>query len=259
MSTPGEVRYHKDGPVGHILVDRPQARNAMTPDMYSQLDEACATIATDAELRCVVLRGAGGKSFVSGSEIAQFLEFEGAEDGVDYERRMEGHLDNIAGIAVPVVAVIEGFAVGGGLNMAACCDIRIATTGTKFGTPIAKGLGNCLSAANYARLMHAVGEGRARRMLLLGELLDVDEMLPTGFLTRVVDADALEATVDEVVGQLVLNAPLSMRASKAALARISAPQVAEIEDMIRLVYGSADFRDAVTAFVEKRKPVFRGE
>jgi enoyl-CoA hydratase len=259
MSTPGEVRYRKQGPVGHILVDRPQARNAMTPEMYNQLDAACAAIATDAELRCVVLRGAGGKSFVSGSDIAQFLEFETAEDGVDYERRMEGHLDNITGIAVPVVAVIEGFAVGGGLNMAACCDIRIATTGTKFGTPIAKGLGNCLSAANYARLLHAVGEGRARRMLLLGELLEVDEILPTGFLTRVVDADALEAAVDEVVGQLVLNAPLSMRASKAALARIAAPQVAEIEDVIRLVYGSADFHDAVQAFVEKRKPVFRGE
>lgn len=259
MTGLSEVRYRKDGPVGHILVDRPQARNAMTPEMYAQLDAICAAIGTDADLRCVVLRGAGGKSFVSGSDIAQFLGFEGAEDGIDYERRMEGHLDAIAGIAVPVVAVIEGFAVGGGLNMAACCDIRIATTGSQFGTPIAKGLGNCLSARNYARLLHAVGEGRARRMLLLGELLGVEDMLPTGFLTRVVDAGALEATIEEVVGQLVLNAPLSMRASKVALARIAAPKLAEIEDMIRLVYGSADFRDAVAAFVEKRKPVFRGE
>jgi enoyl-CoA hydratase len=259
MSTPGDVRYRKEGQVGHILVDRPQARNAMTPDMYGQLDAACAAIATDADLRCVVLRGAGGKSFVSGSDIAQFLEFEGAEDGVDYERRMEGHLDNIAGIAVPVVAVIEGFAVGGGLNMAACCDIRIATTGTKFGTPIAKGLGNCLSAANYARLLHAVGEGRARRMLLLGELLEIEDMLPTGFLTRVVAPEALDRSIQEITDQLCANAPLSMRASKTALARISAPQVAAIEDMIRLVYGSADFHDAVAAFVDKRQPVFRGE
>lgn len=259
MSASGEVRYRKDGPVGHILVDRPQARNAMTPEMYAQLDAACAAIATDAELRCVVLRGAGGKSFVSGSDIAQFLAFEGAEDGVDYERRMEGHLDNIAGIEVPTVAVIEGLAVGGGLNMAACCDIRIATTGSKFGTPIAKGLGNCLSAANYARLLHAVGEGRARRMLLLGELLEVEEMLPTGFLTRVVAPELLEARVEEITAQLVANSPLSMKASKAALARITAVEAAEIEDLIRMVYGSADFRDAVRAFLEKRKPVFRGE
>jgi enoyl-CoA hydratase/carnithine racemase len=259
MNSSGKVHYRKDGPVGHIVVDRPQARNAMTPDMYAQLDAICAAISTDAELRCVVLRGTGGKSFISGSDIAQFLTFEGADDGVDYEKRMEGHLDNIAGIAVPVVAIIEGFAVGGGLNMAACCDIRIATTGSRFGTPIAKGLGNCLSAANYARLLHAVGEGRARRMLLLGELLDVEDILPTGFLTRVVDAHALDEAITEITSQLVANSPLSMRASKVALARIAAPHVAEIEDMIRLVYGSADFRDAVQAFVEKRKPVFRGE
>lgn len=259
MSTPGAVRYRKDGPIGRILVDRPQARNAMTPEMYAQLDAACAEIASDPELRCVVLRGAGGRSFVSGSDIAQFTGFDDAEDGVDYERRMERHLENIAGIAVPVVAVIEGFAIGGGLNMAACCDIRIATKGTKFGTPIAKGLGNCLSAANYARLVHAAGEGRARRMLLLGELLDVDDMLPTGFLTRVVEPEALEGTVEEIIGQLVLNSPLSMRASKAALARITAPQGPEIEDLIRLVYGSADFHDAVLAFLDKRKPVFRGQ
>jgi enoyl-CoA hydratase/carnithine racemase len=259
MSPPGEARYSKTGLVGHILIDRPLARNAMTPQMYAQLDAICAAIATDAELRCVVLRGAGGRSFVSGSDITQFLAFEGAEDGVDYERRMARHLDAIAGIGVPVVAVIEGFAVGGGLNMAACCDIRIATTDAKFGTPIAKGLGNCLSAANYARLLQAVGEGRARRMLLLGELLDVEDMLPTGFLTRVVAPDALDATVTEITEQICANAPLSLRASKTALARILAPQLADIEDMIRLVYGSADFRDAVEAFTEKRKPVFRGK
>jgi len=259
MTSPGAVRYRKEGPVGHILVDRPQARNAMTPEMYAQLDAACATIATDAELRCVVLRGAGGQSFVSGSDIGQFLTFEGADDGVDYEKRMEAHLEAVAGIAVPVVAVIEGLAVGGGLNMAACCDIRIATTGSRFGTPIAKGLGNCLGAANYARLLNAVGEGRARRMLLLGELLEVEDMLPTGFLTRVVDAGALDESIAEVTSQLVANSPLSMRASKVALARVLGPQVAEIEDVIRLVYGSADFRDAVRAFVDKRKPVFRGE
>lgn len=259
MSTPGEVRYRKDGAVGHILVDRPEARNAMTPEMYGQLDAICAAIALDGTLRCVVLRGAGGKSFVSGSDIAQFLAFETAEDGIDYERRMEGHLEQLAGIAVPTVAVIEGFAVGGGLNMAACCDIRIATTGSRFGTPIARGLGNCLSAANYARLLHAVGEGRARRMLLLGELLEVEEMLPTGFLTRVVAPEALEATIGEITAQLAANSPLSMQASKTALARIAAAEVAEIDDMIRLVYGSADFRDAVRAFLEKRKPEFRGE
>lgn len=258
MSGLGEVRYRKDGPVGHILVDRPQARNAMTPQMYAQLDAITEAIGADGDLRCVVLRGAGGKSFVSGSDIAQFLEFATPEDGVDYERRMEGHLARLAGIPVPTVAVIESLAVGGGLNMAACCDIRIATTGSRFGTPIARGLGNCLSAANYARLLHAVGEGRARRMLLLGELLDAEEMVSAGFLSRVVLPEALEATVAEITAQLSANAPLSMKVSKTALARLSAPAATEVEDLIRLVYGSADFHDAVRAFLDKRKPVFRG-
>lgn len=259
MSTAGEVRYRKDGPVGHILVDRPAARNAMTPVMYAELDAACAAIGTDPELRCVVLRGAGGKSFVSGSDIAQFLEFRTGEDGVTYERKMEDHLNNVSSITVPTVAVIEDFALGGGLNMAVRCDIRIATTGTKFGIPIARTLGNSLSAANYALLLHAVGEGRARRMLLLGELLNADEMLAAGFLTRVVAPEALDATVAEVTAQLVANAPLSMKASKVALARITATEIAEIEDLIRMAYGSADFRQGVRAFVDKRKPVFRGQ
>ena len=254
----GTVRYRRDGAVGHVLFDRPDARNAMTPQMYGELDAICAAIAADATLRCVVLRGAGGKSFVSGSDIAQFLDFETGEDGLDYERRMAGHLAAIAGLSVPTVAVIEGFAVGGGLNIAACCDIRIATTGSRFGTPIARGLGNALSLANYARLLAAVGEGRARRMLLLGELLEVDEMLPTGFLTRVVAPEAVDATVARITAQLCANAPLSMRASKAALATLLAPQAAEIEDMLRLVYESADFHDAVRDFMAKRPPTFRG-
>ncbi len=258
MSAPGTVRYRREGVVGHVLFDRPGARNAMTPDMYAELDAICAGIAADAELRCVVLRGAGGKSFVSGSDIAQFLDFVDGADGLDYERRMAAHLDAIANIAVPTVAVLEGFAVGGGLNIAACCDIRIATSGTKFGTPIARGLGNALSIANYARLLAAVGEGRARRMLLLGELLDAEEMTPTGFLARIVAPEALEETVVAVVEQLCANAPLSMRASKAALGRLLAPQVDEIEEMIRLVYGSEDFRAAVRDFLDKRPPRFTG-
>jgi enoyl-CoA hydratase/carnithine racemase len=256
--TSGRVSYRKDGVVGHVLFDRPQARNAMTPAMYAELDEVVATIRADKELRCVVLRGAGGKSFVSGSDIGQFLEFKTAEDGLDYERRMAAHLDGIAAIEVPTIAVIEGFAVGGGLNIAACCDLRLATTGSLFGTPIAKGLGNCLSVNNYARLLNAFGEGRSRKMLLLGELIGTDEAIACGFLLKAVAAETLDAEVSAMVAQVLANSPLSMKVSKAALGRLTANQIAEIEDLIRVVYASADFHGAVRAFFDKQKPVWNG-
>jgi enoyl-CoA hydratase len=258
MSEQGRVRYDKAGAVGHILFDRPAARNAMTPAMYAELDAICESIRADTELRAVTLRGAGGRSFVSGSDIAQFLDFTSGEDGIDYERRMENHLQAIATIPVPTIAVIEGWAVGGGLSIAACCDLRIATKGTRFGVPIARTLGNCLSAGSYARVLAGFGEGRARRMLLLGELIETEEALGCGFLTRVVDSEELDATVTEFVEQVLANSPLSMKVSKAALGRLLAPQAVEIEDMIRLAYASEDFHDAVRAFFEKRKPVWKG-
>ena len=162
----GRVEFRREGPVGVITVDRPQARNAMTPAMYEALEAICAQVATDGSLGAVVLRGAGGKAFASGSDIAQFLDFASGEDGVAYERRMERHLAAIEAIPVPTLAVIEGLAVGGGLNIAARCDLRIATMGSRLGVPIARTLGNSLSAGNYARLLLGFGEGRARRMLL---------------------------------------------------------------------------------------------
>lgn len=259
MSTEGHVRYSKDGALGRILFDRPQARNAVTPAMYDELQRICETIGTDPELRAVTLRGAGGRSFVSGSDIGQFLDFASPEDGLEYERRMERHLEAIAAIPVPTVAVIEGFAVGGGLNIAACCDIRIATTGTKFGTPIGKALGNCLSAGNYIRLVHCFGEGRARRMLLLGELLDTDEALAAGFLLRAVDPAELDTAVATITDQLLANSPLSLKVSKAALARLTATPAAGIDDLIRVAYGSEDFHNAVRAFLDKREPVWAGK
>lgn len=257
MSTDGRVSYQREGAVGRIGFDRPDALNAMTPAMYAQFDAACREAAADAALRVVVLRGTGGKSFVAGSDISQFLAFETGEDGVAYEREMEAHLAALLSIPVPVVAMIEGYAVGGGLNIAACCDIRLATAGTRFGVPIARTVGNCLAMSNYARLVAGFGEGRARRMLLLGEMIEADEALAVGFLSRVVaQADAEEALA-KVVDRLAGNAPVTLRVSKAALARLAGLN-AEGEDLIRDAYGSDDFRAGVRAFVAKTKPDWKG-
>jgi len=257
MSTDGRVSYQREGAVGRIGFDRPDALNAMTPAMYAQFDAACREAAADPALRVVVLRGAGGKSFVAGSDISQFLAFESAEDGVAYEREMEAHLAALLSIPVPVVAMIEGYAVGGGLNIAACCDIRLATAGTRFGVPIARTVGNCLAMSNYARLVAGFGEGRARRMLLLGEMIEADEALAAGFLSQVVAPTAVDEALAKVIDRLAGNAPVTLRVSKAALARLAGLN-AEGEDLIRDAYGSDDFRAGVRAFVAKTKPDWKG-
>ena len=167
--TDGEVRYGRDGEIATVIFDRPAARNAMTWRMYEQLGEACAQIRREDGLRVAVFRGAGGKAFIAGTDIAQFRAFRGGDDGIAYEEKMEAILVSVETLPVPTLAVIEGFAIGGGLAIAAACDIRIATPGSRFGVPIARTLGNCLSIANYARLVAALGASRAKRMLLLAD------------------------------------------------------------------------------------------
>ena len=161
--TDGEVRYGRDGEIATVIFDRPAARNAMTWRMYEQLGEACAQIRREDGLRVAVFRGAGGKAFIAGTDIAQFRAFRGGNDGIAYEEKMEAILAGVEALPVPTLAVIEGFAIGGGLAIAAACDLRIATPGSRFGVPIARTLGNCLSIANYARLIAALGASRGKR------------------------------------------------------------------------------------------------
>ena len=190
----GEVRLMRDGAVATILFDRPQARNAMTWRMYEGLAAACAELNNDNGVRVAVLRGVGGKAFIAGTDIAQFQEFTTAEQGVAYEAKMEGYLGALEALPMPTLAVVEGWAIGGGLAIAACCDLRIATAGSKFGVPIARTLGNCLSVANYARLVTALGQARAKRMLLMAENLPAEDALAAGFLMDIVEpADARSA------------------------------------------------------------------
>src|SRR5207244_13604665 len=149
----GEVRYGRDGEIATVIFDRPAARNAMTWRMYEQLGEACARIEREDGLRAAVFRGAGGKAFIAGTDIAQFRAFRSGEDGMGYEEKVEAYLSGIEKLPVPTLAVIEGFAIGGGLAIAACCDLRIATPGSRLGVPIARTLGNCLSLADDVRMV----------------------------------------------------------------------------------------------------------
>ena len=257
--TDGEVRYGRDGEIATVIFDRPAARNAMTWRMYEQLGEACAQIRMEDGLRVAVFRGAGGKAFIAGTDIAQFRAFRGGDDGIAYEEKMEAILAGVEALPVPTLAVIEGFAIGGGLAIAAACDLRIATPGSRFGVPIARTLGNCLSIANYARLVAALGASRAKRMLLLAENLSAEEALAAGFLGEIVEAEELDRRVAELCSRLAQHAPITMRVSKEAIGRLLHANLPDGDDLVRACYGSDDFRLGVEAFVDKREPRWTGK
>lgn len=255
----GEVRTSRAGDVVTVTFDRQAARNAMTWQMYERLGEICAELQKDNSVRAVVFRGAGGKAFIAGTDIAQFLKFTSGEDGIAYEEKMEGYLAALEALPMPTIAVIEGFAIGGGLAIAACCDLRIATPGSRFGVPIARTLGNCLSVANYARLVAALGVSRTKKVLLLAENLTAEEALAGGFILDIVQPEEVNKKVTELCDRLVGHAPITMRVTKESIRRLMQAGLPNGDDLVRETYGSEDFRAGVKAFVEKKLPQWSGK
>ncbi|MDP2239177.1 MAG: enoyl-CoA hydratase/isomerase family protein [Burkholderiales bacterium] len=258
MSDQGAVRYQRTGAVAHITFDRPAARNAMTWTMYEQMAGACKQVAADKEVRVAVFRGAGGKAFVAGTDIGQFRDFKTAEDGVEYERKVAHYLLLVEELPVPTLAVIEGWAIGGGLAIATACDLRIATPGSRFGVPIARTLGNCLSVENNALLVSAFGVARTKKMLILAENLTAEEATSAGFLAEIVPPENLDARVNELCARLAGNAPVTMRVTKEAIRRLLHAGMPEGADLIRQCYGSRDFHIGVEAFMTKQEPKWTG-
>jgi enoyl-CoA hydratase len=254
----GEVHLRIDGLIASVTFDRPQARNAMTWAMYESLVGICERLKHDHSVRVVRFRGAGGQAFVAGTDIAQFLDFKSGDDGVAYEKRIDACVGLLESLPMPTVAVLEGWTIGGGLAIATACDFRIATPATKLGVPIARTLGNCLSMANVARLVAALGRPRAERLLLLADLLGADEALAAGYLLEVVAPDAIDAASDKLCERLAALAPVTQKVSKQAFNRLLHAGLPDAEDLIRACYGSTDFREGVTAFTDKRSPAWRG-
>ena len=254
----GAVHLHIDGGIASVTFDRPEARNAMTWAMYEALTRICEQVKGDASVRVVRFRGAGGQAFVAGTDIAQFQDFTSGDDGVAYEKRIDACVGLLESLPMPTVAVLEGWAIGGGLAIATACDFRLATPGTKLGVPIARTLGNCLSAANIARLVAALGRPRTEHVLLLADLLTVEEAHAAGYVLEIAPPDAIDAASDKLCRKLASLAPVTQRVSKQALNRLLHAQLPDIEDLIRACYGSADFREGVQAFVGKRPPAWSG-
>lgn len=247
-----------DGEDGVLTVtfNRPEARNAMTWDMYMGLAEACERADADDSIRVMILRGAGGKAFVAGTDIAQFTEFDGAA-GVAYEKRISEVLSRLRAVNVPVIAAIDGYCVGGGLGIAACADVRIASPRARFGVPIARTLGNCLSGDTLSLLIELLGRARVVDMLLRARFIESDEALTAGFVGLVTDETA-EATADWA-NMLKGHAPLTMWSVKEVVRRLSDSRgFVDDEDIVERIYGSEDFHNAVHAFIDKTPYEWRG-
>ena len=263
MSGPGAVHLERSGAVARITFDRPAARNSMTMAMYGELEAHLATLSGEVDgegpspLRVAVLRGAGG-FFVAGTDIGHFTGFRDADDGVGYEAKIDGVVAALEALPLPTVAVVEGAAVGGGLMLAAACDLRVCTPDARFGAPIARTVGNCLSMANVARLVAYLGPSRTEALLFLADFLDAAEARVCGFVREVVEPDALDERVDDFCRRITAHAPITLRVTKEAVRRLVDAGIPDGEDLVREAYGSEDFRRGVRAFLDKERPEWEG-
>jgi enoyl-CoA hydratase len=260
-SVSNDLLFERRDSVGWVTFNRPQARNAFTFEMYERLGAICDEANRDRSLKALVFQGAGDKAFASGTDINQFRSFTTPQHALDYESRIDRVLTQLEQCRVPTIAAINGACTGGGAGIAACCDLRIGTKTTKMGFPIARTLGNCLSMSNISRLTALIGPARVKDLIFTARLVGAEEAASVGLLTEVVeDIPALQRRADELATLIAGNAPLTLNATKQALARLQRRLTREEgEDLILSCYMSQDFREGLDAFLTKRPPRWKGE
>lgn len=247
--------------VATLTFNRPEARNAMTWAMYDALVQACEAVDAHDGIRAFVLRAEGDKAFIAGTDISQFTGFGTEEAAIAYERRLDAVMDRLERVRVPTIAEVHGVAAGGGCAIALACDFRVCTPEARFGVPIARTLGNCLSAANYARLIDLIGPARTKDLLFTGRFIDATEADRLGLASRIVPRNDLAQAVAELTTTLASNAPLTLRASKEAVRRIQLHRrlaAPDADDLVTMCYTSDDFKEGVDAFLAGRRPKFQG-
>jgi enoyl-CoA hydratase/carnithine racemase len=256
QSTPPCLDLLINGNIAQITFNNPAARNAMTWQMYEDLKSICDHLAKKPDIRVVIFRGAGDKAFVSGSAIEQFV---GLKKDEAYEQAVDRIFKSLQELPVPTIAVIEGLAVGSGLLMATACDFRISTPDARFGIPVAKTLGNCLSPGNLAWISAHLGIPMVKKMLLTAELVRAPELLESGFLYQIVDSAAITEAADVLAKKMAVLAPITQKSSKLGIARLLRSNLPDCTDLMRETYNSQDFREGVTAFLEGRPPKWTGK
>ena len=252
--TTEELQVHRRDGVVEVVFDRPERRNAFTAAMYAGMRELVEELSGDLSVRVLVLRGAGGKAFAAGNEISDFLD----RDVVGYEESIRELLVALFELPQVTIAAVDGACVGGGLAVATHCDLRICTPHSRFGYPIARTLGNALSASIVYRCASVFGESLTREMLLTSRLTTAERAYAVGAVMSV--ADDLDAEVGQVVEGLLAASSVTLRATKAQLAERAVALEAEPDSdaaLLRDVYAGPDFAEGVRAFLAKERPAFQ--
>jgi len=254
-----DVLFERRGPVAWLTFNRPEARNAMTFAMYDELVRICDEVESDPDIRVLVLTGAGEKAFVAGTDISQFRSFKEPNDAIEYESRIEGALSRLESLQRPTIAAVRGYAVGGGAQIALSCDLRVCTPDAKFGVPIARTLGNCLSMSGYARLVDLVGPARAKAIIFTADMVTAEDAQAAGLVNEIVEGDELIERVSALAEKIAGHAPITLQVTKEAVRRVlQARRPPRETDLVVRAYMSEDFKEGVNAFLEKRKPNWQG-
>ncbi len=252
----------KEGGIGWMTFNNPERRNAMSLEMWEGVTEILTDFANDPEVRVIVMKGTGDKAFVSGADISQFKDQRAnAEAAANYAKISEEGKTLLETIEKPLIAMIRGYCLGGGLGIAMAADMRIASDDAKLGIPAAR-LSIAYGFDNLSKLVQLVGSSRAKDILFTARRVPAQEAYEMGLINRVTTSDGLEAAVREVCDAIVDNAPLSILASKFTIDQtvkdLADRDYDRIGELSRQCFDSEDYTEGRTAFMEKRKPVWKG-
>ena len=259
----GHILLRREPPVATVTINRPAQRNAISFTMWGQLTELMNDLDKDRDIRCVVIAGAGDEAFSAGADISDFEAHRSdSQRGRIYNRAVDGLLEKVAEMGTPVISMIDGFAAGGGCELAVATDLRIASENSRLGIPVAR-LGITIGHREMYGLVNLVGKGNALYILLSGRLLDAAESLRMGLVNQVVPAEQLEAVTYKLAADIASLAPLSHAVNKKTLNQVLAKPSLDLTpdeaDLPLNQFDTRDYQEGYRAFLQKRRPTFIGE